>query len=377
MTSKETNPELENLLEYIKANRGFDFKNYKRTSLSRRIGKRMQFLGLESYSEFLDYLEVHPDEFVKLFNIILINVTAFFRDPEAWQYVANEIMPRIVAQKHPNKPIRVWSAGCASGEETYSVAMLLAEALGMEQYSSRVKVFATDVDVEALNHARQGNYSVKDVQGVPHNLLEKYFEQVNGVYTVQKELRRCVIFGRHNLAQDAPISRIDLLICRNTLIYLNTETQSKILDRFHFALNDAGFLFLGKAEMLFTRNHYFIPIDLRLRVFTKNSHGDMRDLLFNMVQLQNQQPALEMEDQVWIHEAAFEIDPVAQIVVDLNNSVLLANFQAQTLFNIHPKDLGRPLQELELFYRPVELGSVIEQVHKSCRAVTLKDIEWF
>lgn len=157
----------------------------------------------------------------------------------------------------------------ASGEETYTIAMLLAEALGMEQYSDRVKVFATDVDVEALNYARHASYSQKEVQSIPPELLDKYFERVNGRYVVQKELRRCVIFGRHDLVQDAPISRIDLLVCRNTLMYFNTETQAKILDRFHFALHDNGFLFLGKAEMLFTRNHSFTPVDLRKRLFTK------------------------------------------------------------------------------------------------------------
>lgn len=136
MSTTETNPELENLLEYIKHNRGFDFGGYKRTSLSRRIKRRMQTIGVEDYNEYLDYLEVHPDEFVELFNTILINVTGFFRDAEAWEYVASNIIPQIITNKHPSQPIRVWSAGCASGEETYTLAMLLAEALGMEQYTA-------------------------------------------------------------------------------------------------------------------------------------------------------------------------------------------------------------------------------------------------
>ena len=376
MTLTETNPELDNLLNYIKRNRGFDFSGYKRTSLSRRICKRMQSLNIENYSDYLDYLEVHPDEFVDLFNTILINVTAFFREPQAWEYIASEIIPLIVANKPISKPIRVWSAGCASGQETYTIAMLLADALGMEQYAGRVKVFATDVDADALNQSRHASYTDKEVQGIPHDLLDKYFDQVNGRYIVQKDLRRCVIFGRHDLVQDAPIGRIDLLLCRNTLMYFNTETQSKILDRFHFALNDSGFLFLGKAEMLFTRNHSFTPVDLRQRIFTKTPNGNRRDILLSMAQPHNQQPIPEIVEQIRIHEAAFEIDPVAQIIVDLNNSVLVANAQARTLFNINPKDLGRPLQDLELSYRPVELRSPIDQVRNNCRAITLKDIEW-
>ena len=375
MTLTETNPELDNLLDYIKRNRGFDFSGYKRTSLSRRICKRMQSLNIENYSDYLDYLEVHPDEFVELFNTILINVTAFFREPQAWEYIASEIIPPIVAKKPISKPIRVWSAGCASGQETYTIAMLLAEALGMEQYAERVKVFATDVDADALNQSRHASYTDKEVQGIPQDLVDKYFDQVNGRYIVQKDLRRCVIFGRHDLVQDAPIGRIDLLLCRNSLMYFNTETQSKILDRFHFALNDGGFLFLGKAEMLFTRNHSFTPVDLRRRIFTKTPNGNRRDILLSMAHPHNRQPIPQIVEQIRIHEAAFEIDPVAQIILDLNNSVLVANAQARTLFNLNPKDLGRPLQDLELSYRPVELRSPIDQVRNNCRAITLKEIE--
>ncbi|KAF3886864.1 MULTISPECIES: CheR family methyltransferase [Nostocales] len=376
MDTVEPNPDLENLLEYIKRNRGFDFSGYKRTSLSRRIRKRLHFLGIEDYSLYLDYLEVHPDEFAELFNTILINVTAFFRDSQAWEYIANEIIPQIVANKYLSKPIRVWSAGCASGEETYTLAILLAEALGMEQYAARVKVFATDVDEEALNIARQAHYGSKEVRSVPPNLQEKYFERVNGRYAVQKELRRGVIFGRHDLVQDAPISRIDLLVCRNTLMYFNTETQAKILDRFHFALNDSGFLFLGKAEMLFSRNHSFSPLELRQRVFIKDQNGNLRDMLLNIAHPSRQQAVPDMVDRIRIYEAAFEIDPIAQIIVDLNGALILANIEARNSFNLNPRDLGRPLQDLELSYRPVELRSRIDQVRTNRRTVVLKDVEW-
>jgi two-component system, chemotaxis family, CheB/CheR fusion protein len=372
----EPNPELEQLLEYIKLNRSFDFSGYKRTSLTRRIRKRMEVVDVNNYSDYIDYLEVHPDEFIELFNTILINVTTFFREPQAWEYIAGNIIPQIITSKHNRQAIRVWSAGCASGEETYTIAMLLAEALGMEQYTARVKVFATDVDVDALNDSRQASYSTKEVQSVPPDLLDKYFERVNGFYVVQKELRRNVIFGRHDLLQDAPISRIDLLICRNTLMYFNTETQTKILDRFHFALNDNGFLFMGKAEMLFSRNHSFIPVDLRRRVFTKALHGNIRDLLLNMTYSSSQEALPQIVDKLHVYEAAFEIDPVAQLVVDLNSIVILANAQVRNLFHLNLRDINCPLQDLELSYRPVDLRSPIDQVRTNRRAITLKEIEW-
>ncbi|MEB3214701.1 MAG: CheR family methyltransferase [Nostocales cyanobacterium 94392] len=371
------NPELESLLQYIKSNRGFDFIGYKRASLSRRIRKRMQTMSLESYAEYLDYLEVHPDEFVELFNTILINVTTFFREPQAWEYIAAEIIPAIVSNKNPSKPIRIWTAGCASGEETYTIAILLAETLGMEEYSQQVKVFATDVDMEALKHARHAIYTTKQVENIPAPILEKYFERVNNHFCVQKELRRGVIFGRHDLVQDAPISRIDLLICRNTLMYFNSETQSKIIDRFHFALNREGFLFLGKAEMLFSRNHLFSAIDLRQRVFSKIPNGNFRQMLIGMgYSVNNQQQIPEAVDRNHIYESIFETDPVAHIIVDLNSTLILANAKARTIFNINPKDIGRPLQDLEISYRPVELRSRIDQVHSNRRAISLKDIEW-
>ncbi len=376
MTFAETNPELENLLEYIKRNRGFDFSGYKRASLTRRINKRIQIVNANDYSDYLDYLEVHPNEFVELFNTILINVTAFFREPHAWEYIASEVIPRIIATKQLSQQIRLWSAGCASGEETYTLAILLAEALGMEQYSERVKVFATDLDIEALNYARHANYGAKEIHGIPQHLIDKYFEKVNGCYIIQKELRRCVIFGRHDLVQDAPISRIDLLVCRNTLMYFNTETQCRILDRFNFALNHGGFLFLGKAEMLFSRNHSLTPIDLRCRVFTKIQNANLRNMLLNMGQARDQQTDPHIVNLIRIHEAAFEIDPVAQIVVNLNNAILLANAQARNWFNLRTKDLGRSLQDLELSYRPVELRSPMDQVRTNRRGITLKDIEW-
>src|SRR5215472_5081695 len=167
--------ELEALLEFLKHSRGFDFTGYKHSSLRRRLGKRMQGLHLERYSDYLDYLEVHPEEFPQLFNTILINVTGFFRDAAAWEFLATEIVPVIIAEKKPSDLIRVWSAGCASGEEAYTLAMVLAEALGLESFRQRVKIYATDVDEEALLQARQASYSPRDLQPIAEALGAKYF----------------------------------------------------------------------------------------------------------------------------------------------------------------------------------------------------------
>lgn len=166
---EETNGNFEELLSYLHRTRGFDFSGYKPTSLQRRIRKRMETAGLENYDQYTDYLEVHPDEFVQLFNTILINVTDFFRDAPAWDYLAKEVIPRIVAAKQPADPIRIWSAGCASGEEAYTLAMLLCEAVGQDRFRDHVKIYGTDVDLDPLNQARQGAYLPRQSEGLPRN----------------------------------------------------------------------------------------------------------------------------------------------------------------------------------------------------------------
>src|SRR3569833_2089290 len=171
-----TDPSFEALLTYLKEARGFDFTGYKRSSLMRRVNRRMTQVGVTGYPDYLDHLQVHPEEFTALFNTILINVTGFFRDIDAWEYVTAQIVPRVLSGRSAAAPIRVWSAGCASGEEAYTLAMVLAEALGTEDFRRRVKIYATDVDEEGLSQARHASYSDREIRGLPPELLAKYFE---------------------------------------------------------------------------------------------------------------------------------------------------------------------------------------------------------
>jgi two-component system, chemotaxis family, CheB/CheR fusion protein len=372
----ELNPEFEALLNYLKRMRAFDFTGYKRSSLQRRIQRRLQTINIDSYTDYIDYLEVHPDEFGRLFDTILINVTSFFRDPTAWEYIASDIIPQIIASKKADEPIRIWSAGCASGEEAYTIAMYMAEALGPERFRERVKIYASDLDEEALTQGRQATYSAREVANIPDPMLEKYFERTDQRFTFRKDLRRAVIFGRHDLVQDAPISRIDLLICRNVIMYFNSETQSRILSRFHFAVNDTGFLFLGKAEMLFTHASLFQPIDLRRRVFKKVPRITLRDRLLVMTQAGDEEAANHLSKHVRFREAAFDASLVAQVVTDLNGFLVLANERARTLLGINVKDLGRPLLEFEMMFRIPEIRSKIDEVHSERRPVLLKEVDW-
>jgi len=375
MSQREDIEQFENLLRYLRQNRGLDFTGYKRPSLMRLVSKRTQMLNLDNCVDYLDYLEVHPEEFSQLFNTILINVTSFFRDPEAWEYIADKIVPAILLAKNSGEPIRVWSAGCASGQEAYTVAMVLAEAMGVEAFRERVKIYASDIDEEALNEARQASYSAKDLQSIEDNLRSKYFEPLNGRYIFRGDLRRAVIFGRHDLIQDAPISRLDLLIARNTMMYFNSETQARILARFHFALNEKGCLFLGRAELLLTHSSLFTPLNLKNRVFAKVPLVGLRDRLSPMNDIGNNHmdntPLLPDR----LQEAALESSPIARIIVDVDGNLAHVNQKARLFFSLNPRDVGRPLKDLEISYRPAELRSLIEPAYAERRVITLTSVE--
>ena len=260
---------LEELLSFIRDSRGFDFTGYKRSSLARRIRKRMQDISVVGYVDYRDQLETDAEEFRTLFNTILINVTGFFRDPEAWSYLQREIIPQVLARRDPGQEIRVWSAGCSSGEEAYSLAIAFAEVMGVAECIKRVKIYGTDVDDEALRDARAGLYPPRALEQVPAGLAGSYFQPSGAKFAFHPELRRRVIFGRHDITRDAPISRLDLLVCRNTLMYFNVEAQSQIVDRFHFALREGGYLFLGKAEMLLSASDRFEVASMRQRIFQR------------------------------------------------------------------------------------------------------------
>ena len=365
----ETVEQFEALLAYLKQSRGFDFTAYKRSSLMRRVLVRMQMIDVKDFAAYLDFLQVDAEEFTRLFNTILINVTSFFRDPPTWDYLRDELLPRIVGPAGSSEQIRVWSAGCASGEEAYSVAMLLAEAIGPAAFRERVKIYATDVDEDALNQARHAIYSGRAVEEVPAPLRDKYFDRQDDKFVFSKELRRTVIFGRHDLIQDAPISRVDLLICRNCLMYFNTEAQARILGRFHFALMPGGILFLGKAETLLAQSVTFEPLDVKRRVFVKADRPlETRQLAFA--------PPSAHDDMLQLLGGAVEAGPVAQLLVDQDGKVVLANQQVRTLFSLSSRDLGRPLQDLELSYRPFELRSSVERAYAERRPVAAVDGRW-
>jgi two-component system, chemotaxis family, CheB/CheR fusion protein len=362
------------LLDYLKQHRAVDFTAYKQSTLLRRIGRRMQQVQIGSFGEYQDYLEVHPEEFSQLFDTILINVTSFFRDPEAWDVLGREIVPAILAAKGDAEPIRVWSAGCASGEEAFTLAMVWAERLGAEAFRQRVKIYATDIDESALAKARQATYEAKQMEAVPEELRGRYFEATGTGHTFRVDMRRSIVFGRHDLVNDAPISRLDLLVCRNTLIYFNAEVQRRILTRFHFAINAQGFLFLGKSEMLLTHPNLFQPVDLKHRIFSKTTQVGLQERLL-LGQADDQDAAARLARSVEIGEEAFSAMPVAQIVIDSEGILTRANLLARRTFGLSAGDVGRPFQELEISYHPLELRSLIAKAQAERSPVVVPGVE--
>lgn len=362
----------ETLLEFLRDKGAFDYDGYKRGTLRRRIARRMHDVGCATYPAYREILRADPRELPALFNTILINVTSFFRDPSAWEYLAREIVPNLVARAG-DRPIRAWSAGCATGQEAFTLAIVLAEALGVDRFARLVKIYATDIDEEALAEARQAVFTAKDVEGVSPPLLERYFEGTGSKYVFRRDLRRGVIFGRNDLIQDAPISRIDLLVCRNTLMYFSPKTQQKIAKRLQFALVEGGYVFTGKAEMLLAQSGLFRALDLKHRVFEAVGTRKVREPLPGLGSSRSA-PLPPSAGQLELQEASFDAAPMGQLLVDANGMLVRANGRARALFGISAADLGRPLHEHEVSYRPADLRSGIDRVRAEGRPVMLRDV---
>jgi len=367
--------ELGILIDYLQRARGLDLTGYKRVGLLRRLRKRMRAAGIDGFAAYVDHLDSHPAEYARLLDTLLINVTAFFRDDLPWEYVRGDVIPSLLAQKGPTDPIRVWCAGCATGEEAYTLAIVLAETLGDDAFRTRVKIYATDLDESALAQARLGVYGERDVAELSPELVERYFERRDQGFAFRKDLRRCVIFGRNDLMRDAPISRVDLLACRNTLMYFDAPTQARILARFHFALVDGGFLLLGRAETIQAHGSMFVAIDLRRRVFTKAPGSVARPRPAAVPRAAGSRDGLSSPEEDAMR-GAFDSGVVAQLVVDQTGRLAVINACARGLFKLGNADLGRPLQDLEISYRPYELRSVIEQVHVDHQMVTREAVPW-
>jgi len=265
--AEEVGANLSQLCEALLDVTGHDFRHYKHSTLVRRTLRRIQILRLPSATAYIARLHEEPAECERLFKDLLINVTAFFRDPEAFASLSRTAIERVLQDREPGAPLRIWVPGCATGEEAYSIAMLVLEAASPESVRPQdLQIFATDLDEGALAIARQGSYPPDIVDEVSPARLERFFTQKGPRYHVNPELRECVLFSLHNLINDPPFSKVDLISCRNLLIYLGSHLQEKLIPLFHYALRPGGYLFLGPSEGLEAHRELFRAVDAKHRI---------------------------------------------------------------------------------------------------------------
>ena len=257
------------ILDLLHREAGMDFSGYKQSTVLRRLDRRLQVTDTADDDAYLELLQRDPLEASRLFDELLIGVTRFFRDPEAFECLRSEVLPELLKQATPERPLRIWVAGCSTGEEVYSVAMLLEEALDDLQEPAPYKIFATDLHLPSLQAAAAGVYQKNQLAGVSPERLERHFQREGSDYRVNRHLRRQIVFSQHNLLKQPPFTQVGLIVCRNLLIYLKPEMQRRAFSLFHFALQRQGYLMLGPSETLGSQAEIFHEVHASWKIFRK------------------------------------------------------------------------------------------------------------
>ncbi len=352
---------------------------YPRSILTEHIWRQAILAGKSTLDDYAAYVETHPDEYARLVkvNTLLTNVTEFFRDPELFGYLADRVLPELIGRARGREhELRLWSAGCATGEEAYSLAILLAEALGEELGRFNVRIFATDLDEDAIQFARRGLYPQAVLAGVAPERLARFFVRADGAYEVSKPIRSLIIFGQHDLGQRAPFPRIDLVLCRNVLIYFTPELQRRALQLFAFSLRDAGYLVLGKAENVAPPQELFTQYDERLQIYQR--HGEqivippfrpsgaqrasVRPPRVSIPNLPNQpakHPVLDARPEVVLEHL-----PAGVVVVDHRYHIRSINRAARHLLRIHSATTDEDLIHLVDRIDSLRLRAAIDQAFR-------------
>ncbi|CAM3630131.1 CheR family methyltransferase [Mucilaginibacter galii] len=352
---------VQKILMLLRSHTGHDFSLYKKSTILRRIDRRVAYHQLPDYVQYVNYLRENPQEIDVLFNELLIGVTKFFRDSAAHDALKIKL-GGLIRNKENSEPIRVWIAGCSTGEEAYSVAMVIIEILDSwpQKKLPKVQIFATDLDADAIEHARTGVYHSNIVADVTPERLERFFTYTDASYTIKKDLREMIVFAQHNLIKDAPFTKLDLLCCRNVMIYLTTELQKKIIPVFHYALRNKGLMFLGPAETIGGFTDMFVSVEPKWKIFEakegKPAINKMIDFPFHVAR----QPTsiLRIED----NEKSMPKLPI----VEAYNKILLEYYTpASVLIN----DKGDILFTNGKTGRYLELpsGEAVMNVHKMAR----------
>jgi two-component system CheB/CheR fusion protein len=274
--ANEAAEQLASVTTLLRNRTGHDFSGYKDKTIVRRVQRRMQVLQITDVSRFVERLRADPHEVTLLFQDLLIGVTEFFRDREAFAALQQAVIPELFRDKGSDQTIRVWVPGCSTGEEAYSIAILLRDHAATLTSPPKLQIFASDIDERALTTARVGRYPVSSVKDVSADHLAKYFVREDGTYRISTDIREICLFSAHNLLRDAPFSRQDLISCRNLLIYLGSDLQGQVIPLFHYALKQNGYLFLGTSENVTRHSRLFATVDKNHRIFQRRGHLDRR-----------------------------------------------------------------------------------------------------
>lgn len=334
--SSTRDEQLQRVFELLRAASGVDFRHYKRPTIERRLQRRMVLHKLTRLDPYVRHLQQHPGEVQALYQDLLIHVTRFFRDPESIKMLVDTVFPDIIAHQLEDHPIRVWIAGCSTGEEAYSVAIALLEALGERANAVPIQIFATDVSEHAIEHARNGTYPESIAVDVSPERLRRFFTKVDAGYRVTKVVRDLCIFARQDLLRDPPFSKLDLIVCRNVLIYMTTTLQNRLLTVFHYALKPSGYLMLGHAETVGSMSDYFAVEEKRHRIYRKSlMESALPVMSFHAERLQASSAPKKRPDATIgrspQHEAdRIELDRYAPPGVIVDDDLQIVQFRGQT-----------------------------------------------
>ena len=282
--------QLDKIHRILKRRAGHDFSQYKEGTIARRLERRMKVLQIETVAQYVALLERQPEEANQLFNDLLIGVTQFFRDPESFEALGREVIPKLFEGKDGDAQVRACIVGCASGEEAYSIAILLLEHAATVTNVPKIQVFATDIDERGLEVARKGRYPDSIAEHISPERLDRFFIKQDGAYQVKREVRERCIFSNHSFIKDPPFSRLDLLCCRNVMIYLGSDLQEKLIPLFHYALRRNGYLFLGPSENISAHAGLFRSIDKKHRIFQRKESLPRPVVQFPLVDIANRPP---------------------------------------------------------------------------------------
>lgn len=352
---------LSRIADILRNKTGNDFHGYKQNTFLRRVQRRMQVVQMDDISAYVEFLRNDKDEVQHLFNDLLIGVTEFFRDKREFEVLETQIIPKIFQGKGAAQQVRVWVLGCATGEEAYSIAILLREYMARMDAAPQVQIFATDIDGRALAAARVGRYRTSIEADMTSERLARWFVREGDTYCVVKELREMCIFSQHNVIKDAPFSRLDLVSCRNLLIYLNAELQNRVIPLFHFALLPDRYLFLGNSENVTRHPKLFVPIDRRARIFRKLDTGTRLPPEFPITAAAGRvpvdvPPVRSLGPDVGLERRAQRIAEryaPAYVITDDNFQIL--HFSGRTGRYIEPTAGAATLDLLQLVHRDIRL----------------------